>query len=93
VSSGQVDPARLLVPLPHHGLAEKVVMPRYQAQGDSYGLVCRAAGVLMRQGSWDFDDALDELLGLAIRRGEKLAVTADLVVRLAESGRMLGPDR
>lgn len=67
-------------------------MTRYHADGDSFDLVCRAAGVLMQQDSWGFDDAFDELLGLALQRGERLEVTADLVVTLAESGRVLGPE-
>lgn len=67
-------------------------MSRYHTEEDSFGMVCLAAGVLMQQGSWGFDDAFDELLRLAIQRDEKLEVTADLVVAWAATGRVLGPD-
>jgi len=50
----------------------------------SYDLVCLAVGVLMEQGGADFDGAFDELLELTIPRGERLEVTAGLVVTRAE---------
>jgi len=71
------------------GAAEKVVMDPHHARDDSFDLVCLATGVLMHNGGFDPDDAFDELLGLAIRRGERLEVTAYTVVTSAEIGRAL----
>jgi hypothetical protein len=59
-------------------------MVRQPARHSSYDLVCLAVGVLMEQGDADFDGALDELLELTVRRGERLETTAGLVVALAE---------
>jgi AmiR/NasT family two-component response regulator len=50
----------------------------------SYDLVCLALGVLMERDGADSDGALDALLELAIRRGERLEVTAGLVLARAE---------
>jgi AmiR/NasT family two-component response regulator len=50
----------------------------------SYDLVCMAVDVLMEKGGADSEGAFDELLELAIRRGERLEVTAGLVVARAE---------
>ena len=67
-------------------------MGPYHARGPSYDVVCLATGVLMQQGTRDPDDAFAQLLGLAIKRGERLEVTADLVVTFAVAGRPLTPD-
>lgn len=66
-------------------------MVERHAEDSSFDLVCEAVSVLMQQGTPDFDDAFDELLGLAIGRGERLEITANLVVTLAETGDVLGP--
>ena len=70
----------------------KAVVVERHAEDSSFDLVCEAVNVLMQQGTPDFDDAFDELLGLAIDRGERLDITANLVVTLAETGDVLGTD-
>ena len=67
-------------------------MVERHAEDSTFDLVCEAVNVLMQQGTLDFDDAFDELLGLAIDRGERLYLTANLVVTLAETGDVLGTD-
>ena len=67
-------------------------MDLQDARQEGYDLVCLATGVLMQHGSSDSDEAFDELLNLAIGRGEKLELTAYLVVRSAELGRLLAVD-
>lgn len=65
-------------------------MLRRHPEDGSFDLVCEATGVLMQQGTSDFDEAFDELLVLAIHRGERLEVTANLVVMVAAAGGVLG---
>lgn len=67
-------------------------MLQHHAEDSSFDLVCEATDVLMQQGTPDFDDAFDELLVLAIHRGERLEVTANLVLTAAETGGVLGDD-
>ncbi|GAA2020498.1 hypothetical protein GCM10009740_06130 [Terrabacter terrae] len=67
-------------------------MDLQDARQEGYDLVCLATGVLMQHGSSEPDEAFDELLNLAIGRGERLEVTAYLVVRSAELGHQLAVD-
>ena len=70
----------------------KAVMVRRRSVASNFDLVCEAVSVLMRQGAPNFDDGLDELMGLAIVSGERLVVTANRVIGLAETGGVLADD-
>jgi len=74
---------RVVLPRPARP-AGKVVMMRQPNPLSSYDLACLALSVLMERDGADSDGALDALLELAIRRGERLEVTAGLVVARAE---------
>ncbi|MEW1952957.1 ANTAR domain-containing protein [Terrabacter sp. NPDC080008] len=67
-------------------------MDLHDARHEGYDLICLATGVLMQHGTVGSDEAFDELLDLAIGRGETLELTAYLVVRSAELGHPLADD-